>query len=61
MKGWKTALVALLIVIFGGLQTFFESVEMDTSTQGWVLMGIGVVMTTLRAMTSTPIFQDDAE
>lgn len=59
MRGWKTALAALLIAIFGALQAFFETVEMNTSTQGYVLMGIGIVMTTLRALTSTPIFQDD--
>jgi len=58
MRGWKTALAALLIAIFGALQAFFETVEMDTSTQGYVLMGIGTAMTILRALSTTPIFQD---
>jgi len=61
MRGWKTALAALLVTIFGALQSFFETVEMDNETQGYVLMGIGTGMAVLRALTSTPIFQDDDE
>ena len=59
MKGWKTALAAALITVVGAAQTFFQSVEMDTETQGYVLMGIGVAMAGLRAVTSSPIFTDE--
>lgn len=61
MRGWKTALAALLVTMLGAAQTFFEAVEMDGDTQGYVLMGIGVGMAALRALTTTPIFRDDAE
>jgi len=61
MRGWKTALSAFLITTVGASQTFFESVTMDADTQGYVLMGIGVLMAALRALTSTPIFQDNNE
>ena len=59
MKGYKTAAVALAITVLGGVQAFFQSVEMDTETQGWVLMGIGGVMAALRAVTSSPMFSSD--
>jgi|DEB0MinimDraft_3_1074331.scaffolds.fasta_scaffold569023_2 hypothetical protein len=61
MRGWKTALSAFLITTVGAAQAFFESVDMDTETQGYVLMGIGVVMAALRAVSSTPIFQDRSD
>ena len=60
MKGWKTALAALLITVVGGLETFFEGVQfVNEDTQGYVLMGIGVLMAGLRAVTTTPLFQDE--
>lgn len=58
MKGWKTALFALALTIVGGVQVFFETVTMDPTTQGYVLAGIGVVTAGLRAVTSTPIFNE---
>jgi len=58
MRGWKTALAAALITIVGAAETFFGAVEMNTETQGYVLMGIGVLMAGLRAVTTTPIFKD---
>lgn len=58
MKGWKTALAAALITVVGAAETFFGAVQMDPDTQGYVLMGIGVLMAGLRAVTSTPIFKD---
>lgn len=60
LNGWKTALVAFLVVIFGGLETFTQSIDMSESARGWVTMGIGVAMFALRAVTSSPIFQKPA-
>ena len=60
MRGWKTALVSLLITIFGAVQAFLsESVEMSSETNGIVMMAIGAVMAILRYITTTPIFQTD--
>jgi hypothetical protein len=59
MKGYKTALVALAITTVGAVQTFFQQVEMDPQTQGWILMGIGVAMAGLRAITTSPLFKDE--
>lgn len=60
LNGWKTALVSLLITIFGAVQAFLtESVEMSSETNGIVMMAIGAVMAILRYMTTTPIFKSD--
>ena len=59
MKGWKTALFAALVTTVGAMEAFFKAVEMDPTTQGYVLMGIGVVTAGLRAVTSTPMFKKD--
>jgi len=60
MKGWKTALAALLITVVGATETFFKGVEfVNEDTQGYVLMGIGVLMAGLRAVTSSAIFSDE--
>ena len=57
MKGWKTAAFAFAITTLGGAQAFFQSVEMDPATQGYVLIGIGGAIAALRAVTSTPMFE----
>lgn len=59
MKGWKTAAFALAVTVLGGVQAFFQSVEMDTETQGYILMGIGAAVAGLRAVSTTAIFQGD--
>ena len=59
MKGWKTALAAMLVTVVGAAEQFFGAVEMNPDTQGYVLMGIGVLMAALRAVTSTPLFKDE--
>lgn len=59
MKGWKTALVAFLVTTFGASQTFVQSIEMDAQVQGYVLMGIGIAMAGLRAVTTSPMFKGE--
>lgn len=59
MKGWKTAAVAAGITVLGALQAFFQSVEMEPATQGYVLMGIGGLMAALRAVTSSAMFTQE--
>lgn len=58
LTGYKTAIVATLIAVFGALQGL-DWVNLITNPQiaGWVATGIGVVMFILRAMTKTPLGQ----
>ena len=58
MKGKKTAIISLLLVIFGAIQGFdWTTLIADTQTAGWVVSGIGIVMFALRAITDTPMFK----
>jgi len=61
LKGWKTFIVALLVSIFGALESFNFTEFLNADTAGYVTTGIGIVIFILRALTSTPLFQDEAE
>lgn len=56
MTGYRTVAVAALVAVFGALQGL-DWVHMipDVQTAGWITTGIGIVMTVLRFMTTTPV------
>lgn len=59
LKGKKTALVALVLVVLGALQGFdFLTLVNDPAIAGRVVAGIGLVMMVLRAVTDTSLFTD---
>jgi hypothetical protein len=59
MKGSRTALVALLLVVLGALQSFeWVTIVSDAVVAGRIVAGIGIVMMVLRAMTDTALFSD---
>jgi hypothetical protein len=57
MQGWKTVIFGALLTLGG----FFQGVDWvslipnDPHTVGWVTSTIGVVVVSLRYLTSTPI------
>lgn len=56
LTGYKTAIVAALIAVFGALQGLdWLNLISNPQIAGWVATAIGVVMFVLRAMTTTPI------
>ena len=58
MKGFKTAIVSLALVVLGALQGFdWATLISDPQTAGWVVSAIGVVMMVLRAITDSPMFK----
>lgn len=59
LKGKRTALVALAIMVVGALQAFdFTTIFSDPTQAGWVVTGLGVVMFVLRAITDTSMFEN---
>ena len=55
IKGWRTAIVSLLIAIFGALEAFDFTSILTPDIAGYVVTAIGVVMFILRAYTKTPL------
>lgn len=55
IKGWKTALISLLIVVFGALETFDFTAILTPEISGIVVTVIGIVMFILRALTNTSL------
>jgi len=59
MKGKRTAIVSLILVVLGALQGFdFMTLIDDPQTAGRLVSGIGVVMLVLRAMTDTTFLSE---
>ncbi len=60
LKGKKTAIFALILVMLGAAEGF-EWVSMfdDPVTAGWIVSGIGAIAMVLRAFTTTPILKDE--
>lgn len=58
MTGWKTAIVSILLAVFGALQglDWVNLFPNNQTATGWIVSGIGVVMFALRAVTTTPLF-----
>ncbi len=57
LKGKRTALIALVLVVLGALQGFdFLTLIDDPMVAGRVVSGIGLVMLVLRAVTDTSMF-----
>lgn len=57
LKGKKTALVSLALVILGAVQGFdWATIISSPETMGWVTTGIGIVMFALRAITDSSMF-----
>lgn len=59
IKGWKTFIFALLLCIFGALETFDFTQFLDAETAGYLTMIIGGIVGVLRLITTTPIFKKD--
>ena len=60
LKGKKTAIVSLILVILGAIQGFdFTTIVNNEQTVGWIVSGIGIVMFALRAITDTAMFKDE--
>jgi hypothetical protein len=59
MKGSRTAIISLILVVLGAVQGFdFATLISDPVIVGRVVSGIGIVMLVLRAMTDTAILND---
>jgi len=60
LKGKRTALVALALMVLGAVQGFDWATIIDNpATVGWVVSGIGIAMFALRAITDSPMFKLD--
>ena len=59
LKGKKTFLVAVLLAIFGGLESFNFTNFLTEDIAGYVTTGIAVIMMVLRAMTTTAPLKND--
>lgn len=55
LKGKRTAIVSLLIMVFGALETFDWTSIFNDNTSGIVMMVISVIMFLLRTVTDTAI------
>jgi hypothetical protein len=55
MKGWKTMLVSIVIAVVGVLQSADWATIVSPQNVGPVMLGIGVLVAVLRAITSTPL------
>lgn len=54
LQGLKTFIVAILIIVFGALETFDFTKFLSAETAGIVTTIIGIIMFILRTMTKTP-------
>jgi len=54
-KGWKTLAASLAIAVMGVLQTADWTTIVPPGSVGPVMVGIGVVMAVLRALTDGPV------
>jgi hypothetical protein len=54
-KGWKTLAASLAIAVVGVLQTADWTTIVPPDRVGPVMVGIGVAMTVLRALTDGPV------
>lgn len=58
LKGKRTALVALALMIVGAVQGFdWATIVSDPTAVGWIGTGIGALMFVLRAITDSPILE----
>ena len=55
LKGWKTLLLSLGIAAAGVLQSADWATIVPSGAVGPVMIGIGVAVAALRAVTSTPV------
>jgi hypothetical protein len=55
LKGWKTLLVSLAIAAAGVLQSADWATIVPSGAVGPVMVGIGVAVAALRAITDTPV------
>ena len=59
LTGWKTFIAALLIAIFGALESFDYTAFLNAENAGYVTTGIAIVMMILRSVTNSPMFKDE--
>jgi hypothetical protein len=55
LKGWKTLLVSLGIAAAGVLQTADWATIVPSGAVGPVMVGIGIAVAALRAISNTPV------
>ncbi len=55
LKGWKTLIASLAIAGAGVLQSADWATIVPAGTVGPVMIGIGVLVATLRTLTDTPV------
>lgn len=56
LTGYKTVIVGVALAILGALQGLdWATLITDPELAGWIVSGIGVVVTVLRLFTSTPV------
>lgn len=55
MQGWKTLIFALLVIVFGALETFDFTAYLDTQTAGVITILIGTITAILRLLTKGPV------
>lgn len=57
LTGYKTVLVGAALTVVGALQGLDWAALIPNNPQaaGWVVSGIGIVMTVLRFVTNTPV------
>ena len=59
LTGWKTFIFGLLVAIAPVAISYFEGVSwLDLGVPSWMVSVIGLVIIGLRAVTSTPMFQN---
>lgn len=59
LKGWKTRLVALALVVLGAVQAVDLTTIVPEPFVGIVISGIGLLMWYLRSITDTPAGQSE--
>ncbi len=58
LKGKRTALVALALMIVGAVQGFdWATIVSEPTMVGWIGTGIGALMFVLRAITDSPFLE----
>lgn len=59
IKGFKTFLFALLLTVFGALESFDFTSYLTEENAGYAAAGVGIVVFILRSITSTPLFKNE--
>lgn len=59
LRGYKTFIISLLITIFGALEAYDFTAFLTADNAAYTTAGIGALMFVLRAVTKTPMFNND--